>query len=175
MQCMCYNIVYLKIRRGDCLKKKHIVLLCVLIVLDQLSKIYIDSTMNINDSIEVIPNFFYITYALNTGAAWSILEGKMLFFYVIAIASLIAMFYFYRNAKKEDWITKTGIIFMVAGTIGNLIDRLVYQHVRDFLDFFIFNYDFPIFNIADMALCFGVLLIIIDVGREYLQEIGVIS
>ncbi|MEG0264481.1 MAG: signal peptidase II [Erysipelotrichaceae bacterium] len=157
------------------MKKKHVALLVGILVLDQLSKILVDNVVKLNESLEMIPNFFYITYAHNSGAAWSMLEGKMLFFYVVAIGALIAMFLFYRNAKANDTLFKIGIVCMSAGTIGNFIDRLMFQYVRDFLDFIIFGYDFPIFNIADMALCIGVLLIVLDVVREYLQEIGVMK
>ncbi|MEG0290450.1 MAG: signal peptidase II [Erysipelotrichaceae bacterium] len=157
------------------MKKKHIGLLVGILVLDQISKIFVDHIVKLNESLVMIPNFFHITYAHNSGAAWSMLEGKMLFFYIVAIGALIAMFLFYRNAKAEDKLFKVGIVCMAAGTLGNFIDRLLFQYVRDFLDFYIFGYDFPIFNIADMALCIGVLLIIIDVVREYLQEIGVMK
>lgn len=156
------------------MKKKHIMLLSVIVILDQLTKIVIQETMKLNESVNIIPNFFHVTYTLNTGAAWSMLEGKMLFFYIVSFIALIGMYFFYHEAKAKDVLLKLGIVLMMGGTIGNLIDRIVYQHVRDFLDFFIFGYDFPVFNLADTALCIGVFLIIIDVIMEYLQENGVI-
>ena len=76
------------------------------------------------------------------------------------------MVMFYRDQKEADELVKVSLIMMMAGTIGNFIDRLCFQHVRDFLDFIIFGYDFPIFNVADMALCIGVFLIIVDVLLE---------
>ena len=90
----------------------------------------------------------------------------MWFFYIITIIALIIMVMFYRNQKEADELVKVSLIMMMAGTIGNFIDRLCFQHVRDFLDFIIFGYDFPIFNVADMALCIGVFLIIVDVLLE---------
>lgn len=98
------------------------------------------------------------------------LEGKMWFFYIITAIALVAMIYFYVRSEKQDVMFKTGIVCMAAGTIGNLIDRLMFQYVRDFIDFIILGYDFPVFNVADMALCFGVFLIIIDI---LLEERGV--
>ena len=154
------------------MKKKHAAILVLLIVLDLLSKILVDSKLMLGQSITIIDDFFHITYAHNTGAAWSMFEGKTIFFCLIAIAALVVMFYFYRNMKPEEKLVRWGIILMMAGTAGNLIDRLVYQYVRDFLDFIIFGYDFPIFNLADMALCIGVGLIILDVALEYFESIG---
>lgn len=145
----------------------HSVLCLLVLLLDQLSKVGIDAFMQLGESIVVIPNFFRITYLHNTGAAWSMLEGKMLFFYIISIVALIIMGYFYINTDKKDIYTKTGLVLMISGTIGNFIDRLLFQYVRDFLDFVIFGYDFPVFNIADMALCIGVFLIFVSIGLEY--------
>ena len=90
----------------------------------------------------------------------------MWFFYIITIIAVIIMVMFYRNQKEADELVKVSLVLMMAGTIGNFIDRLCFQHVRDFLDFIIFGYDFPIFNVADMALCIGVFLIIVDVLLE---------
>lgn len=148
------------------MKLKHGVLFIILLVIDQISKWMIDANMQLHDSIDIIPGFFRITYLHNTGAAWSMLEGKMWFFYIITFIAVIAMIYFYVHSNASDVIFKTGIVCMAAGTIGNLIDRLVFQHVRDFIDFVILGYDFPVFNIADMALCIGVFLIIVDILME---------
>lgn len=126
--------------------------------------------MNLGQKIPLIPGFFNFTYVQNTGAAWSMLEGKQVFFYIISIVALVMMFLFYRNSETQDRWTRFGLTLMMAGTIGNFIDRLLFQHVRDFIDFVIFGYDFPVFNIADMALCIGVVIIIADV---FLESIGV--
>ena len=152
------------------MKVKHGILFIVLLAIDQISKWAVDANMHLQQSIEIIPGFFRITYLHNTGAAWSMLEGKMWFFYIITLIALVAMIYFYVHSEKHDMLFRTGIVCMAAGTVGNLIDRLVFQHVRDFIDFVIFGYDFPVFNIADMALCFGVFLIIVDI---LLEERGV--
>ncbi|MEG1066517.1 MAG: signal peptidase II, partial [Erysipelotrichaceae bacterium] len=116
-----------------------------------------------------IKGFFSLTYVRNTGAAWSIMEGNMIFFYIISIVALITMIGFYRNASDQDKYTKIGITLMISGTIGNLIDRVFLQYVRDFLSFIIFNYDFPVFNVADMALCIGVGFILLQI---YLESYG---
>ena len=128
------------------MKAKHIVLMAAVLLLDQLSKWGVQASMQIDESIHVIPGFFRITYLHNTGAAWSMLEGKMVFFYLISIAFLIGL--------------------MMAGTLGNFIDRLAFQYVRDFLDFIILGYDFPVFNVADISLCVGVGLIVLSMVLE---------
>ncbi|MCI8850197.1 MAG: signal peptidase II [Erysipelotrichaceae bacterium] len=147
------------------MKLKHVFIGIVVVLIDQITKIAAEATLS-SGAISVIPGFFRLTYAENTGAAWSMLEGKMWFFYIITIIALIIMVMFYRNQKEADELVKVSLIMMMAGTIGNFIDRLCFQHVRDFLDFIIFGYDFPIFNVADMALCIGVFLIIVDVLLE---------
>lgn len=114
------------------------------------------------ESIELIPSFFKITYAQNTGAAWSVLEGHMTFFYVVTIIALILLGWYFKNLKDYQIVQKIGVILMIAGTLGNFIDRLLFQFVRDSLDFRILDYNFPIFNIADILLVSGVFLLIID-------------
>lgn len=148
------------------MKLKHGVLFVILLVMDQISKWMVAANMQLHESMDLVPGFFRITYLHNTGAAWSMLEGKMWFFYIITFIAIAAMIYFYVHSSKHDVLFKTGIICMAAGTIGNLIDRLVFQYVRDFIDFVILGYDFPVFNIADMALCIGVFLIIVDILME---------
>lgn len=148
------------------MKLKYILLLIVLLIVDQASKFGIHAGMELHESFVVIPGFFDITYLQNTGAAWSMLEGNMIFFYIISVIALVIMIYFFRSVDHTDTLTKYGIVCMMAGTIGNLIDRVLFQYVRDFFDFNIFGYDFPVFNVADMALCFGVFLIFLSVFLE---------
>lgn len=152
------------------MKKRNIFLTVVFIVgivLDQISKWFVASNMQLHDSIELIPNFFSITYAHNTGAAWSILEGKMLFFYCITIVASILLILYFRSLDENQFLSKIGIIMMLSGTMGNFIDRIFLQYVRDFLDFIIFGYDFPIFNVADSFLCVGVALLILEEFMDY--------
>lgn len=149
------------------MKLKHVVLLVAVLLLDQLTKWGIQSTIDLNESIEIIPGFFSLTYVHNTGAAWSMLEGKMIFFYIITIIFLIGMVYFYRTLDKQDWLSRIGVVLMIAGALGNFVDRLFLQYVRDFLDFIILGYDFPVFNVADISLCVGVGCIVLSMLLEY--------
>lgn len=153
------------------MNKKYYLLFVAVLVIDQLTKILIDAKMMLFQSICVIKNFFYITYARNEGAAWSILSGRTWFFIVIGLVAFTVMGYVFKKSKDYEVLTKLGLILMMSGTVGNLIDRIYFGYVRDFLDFIIFNYDFPIFNVADMALCIGVGVLILDV---ILEELGVV-
>ena len=143
------------------MKLKEFLIFAAILIVDMVSKFAVQSTMALGESIEIIPGFFSITYARNTGAAWSMLEGQMIFFYIITLAAIIGFGWFlYKTAKDQVW-TRIATVMILAGAVGNLIDRVAFQYVRDFLDFIIFGYDFPIFNVADMALCIGVGLLIL--------------
>lgn len=147
------------------MKVKHIGLFAGVLLLDQVTKALATSFLSA-ERLTVIPGFFHLTYRENSGAAWSMLEGKMWFFYLITVVALIAMVLFYRNQETDDGWIQIALVLMMAGTVGNFIDRLFLQYVRDFLDFVILGYDFPVFNIADSALCIGAFMILIAVYRE---------
>lgn len=134
-------------------------LLAIIIAADQLSKIYITSNMQFMESNSLIDKFFYITYYENTGAAWGIFKDARLLFIIVTIIGCLAMFYvFFKSTNK---LLKLTLCFICAGAIGNLIDRVVTGRVVDFLDFYIFGYDFPIFNIADSFIVIGSILLIV--------------
>lgn len=155
--------------------KKHlpyILIVAAALLLDQVTKYIIEANLSLEASIEVIPGFFRLLYVRNTGAAWSLFAGSgMTFFYVITIVALIVLFLFYRACEERDVWNRIALALMMSGALGNLIDRLCFQYVRDFLSFNFFGYEFPVFNIADCALCIGVFLI---VGKMVLEEFGVI-
>ncbi len=148
--------------------KKELGLMAIIILIDQMTKIYIYNTMMLGESIEVIKNVFSITFHLNNGAAWGIFAGNIIFLVIITVIVISAIFYYILKNKVEDSFTKYGLILYVAGAIGNLIDRVRMGEVIDFFDFTIpiINYDFPIFNVADMALVCGFVLIFISVIKE---------
>lgn len=143
------------------MKQKHSILVIFILILDQITKLFITSNMNLYDSICMIKGFFSITYVQNTGAAWSILEGSMMFFYFITIVAVVGMLMFYKSNECDE-ISAWGIAMMLGGTLGNFLDRIRLQYVVDFLDFNIFGYDFPIFNVADIFLCLGVGVVLLS-------------
>ena len=144
------------------MKKYEWITLFGILVLDQITKMIVQTSMNLKESIEVIKGFFSITYVQNTGAAWSIMEGQMWFFYIITVVALVVMIYIFKDTKETQWWLRLAVVLLIAGTLGNFIDRVVFQYVRDFLDFIIIGYDFPVFNVADIALCVGVGMVALD-------------
>jgi signal peptidase II len=136
------------------------------IVLDQFTKWLIVKNLEVGDSIEIIENFFYITSHRNRGAAWGILQGQMWFFYIITIIVIIGIVIYIQKAVKGKLLLGVSLGLMLGGAIGNFIDRLFRKEVVDFIDTYIFGYDFPIFNIADSALVIGVALLMIQMLKE---------
>ena len=138
-------------------------IVAVTIIVDQLTKFLVVKYMTLGQSISVIDNFLYITSHRNEGAAWGILQGKMIFFYVVTLVviGLVILWIRKLDIKKEKLLV-IALSLILCGALGNFIDRVMYQHVVDFINTYIFGYDFPIFNIADSALCIGVFLMAVD-------------
>jgi signal peptidase II len=132
-----------------------------LIGIDQLTKWLVVRSMEIGESIPIIDGFFYLTSHRNQGAAWGILQGQMSFFYIVTVIVIIGVVYYMNKFAKHDKWLALGLSFILGGAIGNFIDRLFRKEVVDFFDFYIINYNFPIFNIADSALTIGVVFVII--------------
>ncbi len=123
-----------------------------IILLDQLVKLYIQSTMLPGMSFPIIQDVFHITFVLNPGAAFGILANQQFFFIGIGIAILLAAVYYYPMLKKQDIWIRYGAALLLGGAVGNLIDRIRYGVVVDFFDFRIW----PVFNVADIAIVVGV-------------------
>lgn len=147
--------------------KKMLPIIGISLVLDQLIKIIVIVNINLYQSINVISKFFNITYVRNNGAAWSILSGNRLTLILIAITALIMIYLYFIKDRKLTKLETFSYGILIGGTIGNLIDRIIYGYVIDYLDFKIFNYNFPVFNFADICIVIGVILICISlIGGE---------
>ncbi|WP_456271606.1 signal peptidase II [Bacillus sp. AK031] len=142
----------------------------VIVALDQLTKWLIVRNMTEGQSITIIENLFYITSHRNQGAAWGILQGQMWFFYIITVGVVIGLIYYLEKHAKGNKLFSMSLALMLGGAIGNFIDRLFRKEVVDFLNTYIFQYDFPIFNIADAALTLGVSMLIINMLLEERRE-----
>ena len=122
------------------------------IVIDQWSKKYIQAHMLPGMSLPVIDNVFHITYVLNPGAAFGILENQRMFFIAIALFMLALSGYFFYRVNENFRLMRLGICLLAGGAIGNVIDRVQTGYVVDFFDFRIW----PVFNVADIAIVTGV-------------------
>ncbi len=153
-------------------KSKYLIISFVLLIIDQISKCLIDKYMTLNKSIVIIPNFFKLTYTNNHGAAFSILEGKQLLIIIVSIIIFIYLLCELFKGKSDSKLINISISLILGGLLGNLIDRLVFNHVRDFLDFSFSKYNFAIFNIGDMGIVIGVMLMLIGIIMEEKNEIS---
>ena len=128
----------------------------LVIIFDQLTKYYVVSNFYLGESVPVIENIFYWTYILNPGAAFGMFEGSRWFFVVIAIGVLVGIWYMKDEINEGGWMMQYGAALFGGGAIGNLIDRARSGLVIDFFDFRIW----PVFNVADIAICVGVAMIL---------------
>ena len=138
----------------------------LVIIIDQATKYWIQSRMAYGESAPVIREVFHITYILNPGAAFGILENKTWFFIAVALILLVGVAYLYPRLPANQPIVKLGAGLLVGGAIGNLIDRVRIGYVVDFFDFRIW----PIFNIADMGIVCGVGCIIFTIIFIYKED-----
>jgi signal peptidase II len=139
----------------------YILLVLAIIGLDQYTKYLVVHKMSLYQSIPVIDHFFYITSHRNRGAAFGILQNQQTLFIAITIlVILFLIYYMVQNHRQEPGVI-WAFSFILGGAIGNLIDRIRIQEVVDFFHFQFGNYHFPIFNVADAAICVGVGLMIL--------------
>ena len=138
----------------------------VVIAIDQFTKWLIVKNMELGESIPIIDNVLYITSHRNRGAAWGILQNQMWFFYIITVIFVIGVIYYIQKYGKQDKFLGLSLALILGGAIGNFIDRVWRKEVVDFIHTYIFSYNFPVFNVADSALCIGVALILIQTLLE---------
>jgi len=135
----------------------------IMVLADQISKTVIRSTMTLYESITVIPGFFHITYITNDGMAFGInFPFGIYIFSGISIIFTIMLFWYLWTIREEGIVIRSGIGFILAGAIGNLIDRLLLGEVVDFLDFMIGDLHWYVFNLADSFVTIGMGIILYD-------------
>ena len=141
------------------MNKKTLVTAIIVLIIDQVTKIIANNYLPATKSITLIKNFFNLTLCHNDGVAWSMLSDYRI---VIIIISFIAMIIIYRFmfCFKSNLRNNLAFGLLLGGLSGNLLDRLISGSVTDFLDFIIFRYDFPIFNVGDIAIVCGVILLV---------------
>ncbi len=147
------------------MKRKISLFTLLFLSIDIISKLIIDNFFNLNETKVIINNFFSLTKVYNTGASWNILTGYRLILIIITLIILVLLI-LYQNKFKENKRNILAFSLLYGGIIGNLLDRLIYGYVIDFLDFNIFGYDYPVFNIADICIVFGIILLVIAILKK---------
>jgi signal peptidase II len=141
------------------------------LVLDQATKVLVDKTMTLHQSIEIVPNFAHLTYLRNTGAAFGFLAGaqsslRIVFFALISLLAIGCIVYLIRGLRPQQKTLFASLSLILGGAIGNLIDRLRLGEVIDFIDLHWYDVHWPAFNIADSAISIGVALLFIQMLRK---------
>lgn len=153
------------------MKRMSFMIATLMLIIDQVSKNIIDAYLSLNETVPVVSGFFSLTNVSNTGAAFSILEGNT---WLITILSVIIMIILFKMSKEFSYEFRNVLAFglLYGGICGNFADRLFLGMVRDFLKFNIFGYNFPVFNLADICIVLGVVLLGISIlkGDDRLEN-----
>lgn len=134
-----------------------LILIVILTLLDRITKILVSGI----DNISIIDNFLYLTYARNTGMAFSLLSDKIYLIIILTFCIIAYIVYYLIKHKPKNKFLIVGYSLVLAGAIGNLFDRIVYGYVIDFINVYIFGYDYPIFNLADSFIVIGIILLLL--------------
>ncbi|MFS0871623.1 signal peptidase II [Paenibacillus xylanilyticus] len=149
----------------------YYILAFIVFLVDQGTKFLIATRMELREEIPVIGNFFVITSHRNTGAAFGILKDQRWFFIVVTVIVVIALIWYLQKVKDAPHkLLPVALSLVLGGAIGNFLDRALTGEVVDFVQLNFGSYTFPIFNIADSAICIGVALIIVETFLEGRRE-----
>jgi signal peptidase II len=145
----------------------QLILGAVVVVLDQVVKALVRSRITLHESVTVIPGFFDLTRVHNTGAAYGFLNGvdfpfKSVLLASVATVALIGLGFYASTLDRSQPLTRIGLTLVIAGALGNLIDRVAAGYVLDFVDLYRGNWHFWAFNVADSAITIGVVLMILE-------------
>jgi len=149
--------------RTFALKIKLLPLFAMILLMDILSKNYFSDNYQLGESHPIIDGFFNFTLVHNRGAAFGMGSqwSKPFFLMTTFIALGVVLYLLYKN-KREEFLARVGLVMIVAGALGNVIDRIRLGYVVDFLDVYVQSYHWPVFNVADSAISVGALLFILD-------------
>jgi signal peptidase II len=140
--------------------------------LDQLSKTWVALTIPFDGAnyhlhpVTVIDGFFYLIHVGNTGAAWSLFSGQAILLALLALLTLVGIYYWRRALELNQAPVQLAFGLLCGGIIGNLLDRVLHGHVIDFIDLHFGDYIYPTFNVADAGICVGVTIYLIHSLRQ---------
>lgn len=147
--------------------KKISILTVILVIVDQIVKFLVSTYLNY---IDVIPKFLYLSLEKNYGVAFSMLWNNRLLILIISLLLILFLIYLlnkdYLSKGKNNKLLNVTYGLLFGGILGNLIDRIVRGYVIDYIGVYIFNYKFPVFNLADSFITIGVILMIISTFKE---------
>lgn len=143
----------------------------IVLVLDQITKLWVAAVMPLWTSKTVIPGFFNLVHVINKGAAFGFLSDldtvwRPYFFIGATALAIVLIFHLLRTVPREDTILFSALGLILGGALGNLADRIRFGAVIDFLDFYIAKYHWPAFNVADIAISIGSVLLLVSVYRN---------
>jgi signal peptidase II len=145
----------------------------VVLIVDQCTKLLADAMLAMHQSVELLP-FLALRKAYNSGAAFSFLSDasgwQRWFFVFLALAVIVVLLAWLRRLPPGDKQVRLALVLILGGAAGNLVDRVVYGHVIDFIDLFYGSWHYPTFNVADSAIVLGAFLLLLDVFRGDRKE-----
>lgn len=142
------------------MSKKNILIFSTalfIVILDQLAKFITKNNFELNQSVPLIKDILHLTYVTNAGSAFGLFKGFNLAFILFSIIIIIVVLYHIKKIKQDEKVLQLSVGLLLGGTVGNLIDRIAYGFVVDFIDFGIW----PVFNVADSAVTISAVLLII--------------
>ena len=145
------------------------------LVVDQFTKILVDRSMTLYQSIPVLDGLFNLTYLRNKGAAFSFLSTaswRIPFFISVTLVAAVVILVTVRKLREEQRLAQSALAMIFSGAVGNLIDRVRLGEVIDFLDVYWKGYHWPAFNVADSLICVGVTLMALEMFREERKQIS---
>ncbi len=149
-------------------RKYHILTIVVsgIIILDQASKFYIEQTMRLHQSRVIIEGLFNLTHIRNPGAAFGILADhengvRTLFLTGVGLLAVLLLAFYFTRSPEEAWLSHLSFALILGGAFGNLLDRIRLGAVVDFLDFYVGQFHWPAFNVADSSISVGLTLLVI--------------
>jgi signal peptidase II len=150
----------------------YYIIAVVVFIIDYVSKKIVSHNVELNtERIPVIGDFFILTHIRNRGAAFGMLQEQRLFFLTITVVVVGGiLWYLHRSYRTGTAMLLIALAVILGGAVGNFLDRALYGEVVDFLQFNFGSYTFPIFNLADTAICIGVGLVILDALLTMKQE-----
>lgn len=152
--------------------RRLLILAVIVLVADQITKLAIVAHLPYGTygaergAITVIRNFFYLVHVGNTGAAWSMFSGQSVLLAILAVCTLVAIVVWRHALGLKEPRTQLAFGLLCGGIVGNVVDRLRYGHVVDFIDLHFGSYVYPSFNVADSGICIGVVLYLWQSLRE---------